>query len=56
MEQWLNKRREDFLNQGQELFNSFKLEFNLTTDDARELIHSWDEQYRNIQSGKPKVN
>ena len=56
MQNWLNERREIFLNKGQELFESFKSEFNLSTYDARELIHSWDEDFRGIKSGEAKVN
>ncbi len=56
MEEWLNERRENFLNNGQSLFNSFKEEFNVDTNEARELIHSWDADFRGIQSGKPKIN
>ena len=53
---WLNQRRGDFLNQGQKLFDEFKIEFNLETDEARELIHSWDCDLRGIEPGKPKLN
>ena len=56
MKVWLNERRESFLNDGQNLFNSFKNEFNVDTDEARELIHSWDEDVRKIKSGNPKIN
>ena len=56
MQTWLNERRESFLSEGQNLFESFKKEFNLDTNSARELIHSWDADFRGVQSGKPKVN
>ena len=56
MEDWLNERRESFLNDGQNLFDSFKHEFNVDTNEARELIHSWDESVRKIKSGNPKIN
>jgi len=56
MQGWLNERRESFLSEGQKFFESFKSEFNLGTGGARELIHSWDEDFRGIKSGKPKVN
>tara|TARA_B100000676_G_C18084135_1_gene853631 strand:- start:1915 stop:2097 length:183 start_codon:yes stop_codon:yes gene_type:complete len=55
IEEWLNERREDFLNDGQNLFNSFKEEFKVSTDEARELIHSWDAKVRNIKRGNPRV-
>ena len=35
MEEWLNERRENFLNNGQSLFNSIKEEFNVDTNEAR---------------------
>ncbi len=56
MQGWLDERRERFSNEGQNLFESFKSEFNLTTDDARELIHSWDVNVRKIKPGSPKIN
>ena len=53
---WLNERGHQLHTNGRELFNSFKEEFNLETDEARPLIHAWDEKNRGIKSGKPKVN
>ena len=51
---WLNQRREEFLREGQKLFDDFKSEFNLDTNEARKLIHSWDADFRGIKSGRPK--
>ena len=55
IQRWLDKRRKMFLNEGQKLFELFKKEFNMDTSEARELIHSWDADFRNIKSGHPKV-
>jgi hypothetical protein len=53
---WLDERKEMFLNEGQKLFDLFKVEFNLEDNDARELIHSWDAKSRDVVSGSPKIN
>jgi hypothetical protein len=54
MQKWLDERKEMFLNEGQKLFNLFKIEFVLEDRESRDLIHSWDAKNRNIISGKPK--
>jgi hypothetical protein len=54
MQKWLDERKEMFLNEGQKLFNLFKIEFGLENRESRYLIHSWDAKNRNIISGKPK--